>query len=205
VDKYDVKVAHKALYAPSAREFTTVEVPPLSYLAIDGHGDPNTSSWYAEALEALYGVAYSVKFSSKKERGRDFVVAPLEGLWRAADPTAFVTRDKAYWDWTMLISQPDWITEDDVASAVTRAGAKKPLDSLGKLRMLRLTEGRCVQILHVGPYDDEGPTLHRLHHEFMPAHELTFNGDHHEIYLSDPRRADPAKLKTILRQPVRPV
>jgi hypothetical protein len=205
MDKYDVKVAHKALYAPSAREFAMVEVPPLRYLAIDGHGDPNTSPAYAEAVEALYGVAYTLKFSIKKEQGRDFVVAPLEGLWRADDPSAFVTRDKASWGWTMLINQPDWVTEEDIASAVAKARAKKPTPALDELRMLRLTEGTCAQILHLGPYDDEGPTLHRLHHEFMPAHYLTFNGDHHEIYLSDPRRTDPAKLKTILRQPVKPV
>jgi hypothetical protein len=204
MDKYDVKVAHKALYAPSAREFAMVEVPPLSYLAIDGHGDPNTSPAYAEAVEALYGVAYTLKFSIKKEQGRDFVVAPLEGLWRADDPAAFVTRDKASWGWTMLINQPDWVAEGDVASAVVKARAKKPTPALDELRMLRLDEGTCVQILHFGPYDDEGPTLHRLHHEFMPAHDLTFNGDHHEIYLSDPRRTEPAKLKTVLRQPVKP-
>lgn len=204
MDKYDIKVAHKALYAPSATEFTVVEVPQLTYLAIAGHGDPNTSPQYAEALEVLYSVAYTLKFASKKERGRDFVVAPLEGLWRADDLNAFVAGDKSSWDWTMMISQPDWITEHEAAAAVTKARAKKPIDSLDRLRMLPLAEGKCVQILHIGPYDDEAPTLHRLHHEFLPDHGLTFNGDHHEIYLNDARRTDPAKLRTILRQPVKP-
>jgi len=203
MDKYDIKVEHKALYAPSAKEFAIVEVPPLSYLAIDGHGDPNASPQYAEALEALYGVAYTLKFSSKKGLGRDFVVAPLEGLWRADDMSSFVTRDKSSWDWTMMISQPQWITEKELGAAVGKARDKKPLDSLDRLRMLPIDEGTCVQILHIGSYDDEAPTLHKLHHEFLPAQGLTFNGDHHEIYLSDARRTDPAKLKTILRQPVR--
>ena len=205
MDKYDVKVAHKALYAPSAREFAIVEVPPMRYLAVDGHGDPNTSALYAEAIEALYGVAYTLKFASKKALGRDFAVAPLEGLWRADDLNAFVTGDKESWDWTIMINQPDWITDDDVASAITTARAKKPMNALDGLRMLPLTEGTSVQILHIGPYSDEGPTLHKLHHEYLPANGLTFNGDHHEIYLNDARRTDPARLKTVLRQPVKPV
>jgi hypothetical protein len=205
VEKYDVKRAHKALYAPSATEFDLVEVPSMTYLAVDGHGDPNLSHDYADAIEALYGVSYALKFDSKNALGRDFVVAPLEGLWRADDPSVFAARDKASWDWTMLISQPDWITEAQVESAIDKARAKKPNPALERLRMLPLAEGASVQILHIGPYDEEAPTLHRLHHEYFPAHGLTFNGDHHEIYLSDARRTAPAKLRTILRQPVRPV
>jgi hypothetical protein len=204
MDKYDVKVAYKALYAPSAKDFSIVGVPPMRYLAVDGHGDPNSSPQYADAVEALYGVAYTLKFWSKKTLGRDFTVAPLEGLWRADDLNAFITGDKGAWGWTMMINQPDWITEAEVASAITGVAAKKPLEALKLLRMLSLAEGACVQVLHIGPYDDEAPTLHQLHHEYLPAHGLAFNGDHHEIYLSDARRTDPAKLKTILRQPVRP-
>ena len=200
MEKYDVKRARKELY--SARtEFTLVEVPALQYLAVDGHGDPNTAPAYTEAVEALYSVAYTVKFASKAA-GQDFVVAPLEGLWRAGDPAAFVTRDKDAWDWTMLINQPDWITQEMVTAAITTAGAKKTLPALDRLSFVTVDEGLSVQVLHIGPYDDEGPTLARLHDEYMPAHQLTFNGDHHEIYLSDPRRAAPARLKTILRQPV---
>lgn len=202
--KYDVKVAHKALYAPSAAEFAIVEVPPMCYLAVDGHGDPNTSPQYAEAIEALYGVAYALKFASKAADGRDFAVGPLEGLWRADDMTAFVTGDKGSWDWTLMINQPDWITGDEVAPAIAKVRMRKPLDSLERVRMRSLTEGTSVQILHIGPFADEAPTLHRLHHEFLPDHGLTFNGDHHEIYLNDARRTEPARLKTILRQPVRP-
>jgi hypothetical protein len=203
VEKYDIKVAHKALYRASSKDFSVVEVPELHYLAIDGHGDPNTSREYAEAIEALYPVAYTVKFESKKNLGRDFVVGPLEGLWRADDMTTFTRREKDAWDWTMLISQPIWITEDMVAQAISKVKGKKGIPGVERLHLLTLTEGMAVQILHIGSYDDEGPTLNRLHHEYMPAHGLTFHGDHHEIYLSDPRRTSASKLKTILRQPVR--
>jgi hypothetical protein len=200
--KYDVKKAHKELYAPSAKEFAVVEVPQMRYLAVDGRGDPNTSPEYADAVEALYGVAYTLKFASKA-LGRDFVVAPMEGLWRAEDPAAFLERRKDEWAWTMMIGRPDWITEEMVAAAVDRVAQRRPSAALEGLRTLTLTEGRCVQILHIGSYDDETPVLERLHREFLPAHGLTFNGDHHEIYLSDARRTAPAKLRTILRQPVK--
>jgi hypothetical protein len=204
-EKYDVKRAHRELYAPSAREFTLVDVPPMRYLAVDGHGDPNSAAEYADAVEALYAVSYTVKFRSKRELGRDFVVAPLEGLWRADDPSVFVTREKGAWDWTMLIAQPDWIDDAFVADAVAAARAKRDRPALDRVRLIELHEGPSVQILHLGPYDDEGPTLARMHDEWMPQHGLTFGGDHHEIYLGDPRRTAPEKLRTILRQPVRPV
>ncbi|MCD2443042.1 GyrI-like domain-containing protein [Agromyces sp. SYSU K20354] len=204
-EKYDVKRDRRELYGASARDFTIVDVPPATYLAVDGHGDPNTAPAYADAVEALFSVAYAVKFRSKQQLGRDFVVAPLEGLWRADDPESFVTRDKTAWSWTMLISQPDWIDDAMVADAVTAVRAKGERPALARLRLRELREGRSAQILHVGSYDDEAPTLARLHHEWMPQHGLTFNGDHHEIYLSDARRTAPEKLRTILRQPVRPV
>ncbi|WP_370949522.1 GyrI-like domain-containing protein [Amycolatopsis sp. cg5] len=204
MDKYDIKKAHKRLYAPSAKDFTVVDVPELHYLAVDGTGDPNTSQVYVNAVEALYGVSYTLKFASKKTLGRDFVVGPLEGLWRADDPAVFVARRKEQWEWTMLISQPDWITDEMVQSAIAEASRKKDNPALESVRLRTLVEGACVQILHIGSYDDEAPTLDRLHHQYLPENGLTFNGDHHEIYLSDPRRTASAKLKTILRQPVRP-
>lgn len=204
MDKYDVKKARKALYAPSAKDFSLVEVPELRYLAVDGRGDPNTAAAYTEAVEALYGTAYAVKFASRQDLGRDFVVAPLEGLWRADDPAVFLTRRKEAWEWTMLIAQPEWITADMVRAAVAKTEKKKPTAALASLRLRTIDEGTCVQILHLGSYDDETPVLDRLHRHYMPEHGLTFNGDHHEIYLSDPRRTEPEKLKTVLRQPVRP-
>jgi hypothetical protein len=201
MDKYDVKKALKNLYS-APPTFTIVDVPPLKYLAVDGAGNPNTAASYSEAVEALYSVSYTLKFASKGE-GRDFVVGPLEGLWRAEDPEVFVTGDKDSWEWTMLISQPEWITEEDVVAAKEKVAAKKTLAALPLMRFVTITEGTAVQIMHVGSYDDEAPTLAALHHEYMPEHELVFAGDHHEIYLSDPRRTAPEKLKTILRQPVR--
>ncbi|MBE1878688.1 GyrI-like domain-containing protein [Myceligenerans pegani] len=202
--KYDVKTAHRALYAPSAQEFVEVEVPGFRYVAVDGEGDPNTAESYARAVEAVYGVSYTLKFAGKAD-GRDHVVGPLEALWRADDPSVFLSRDKGAWEWTVMIWQPDWVDGTAVEHAVADVSRKKPNPALAGLRLFAPREGRCVQILHVGPYDDEGPTLARLHDEYLPAHGLAFNGDHHEIYLSDPRRVAPAKLRTVLRQPVRAV
>lgn len=199
--KYDVKKAKRELYSPG-RSFTLVEVPRQAFLAVDGHGNPNTSPEYAAALEALYSVAYTLKFSVRRTTGQDAVVGPLEGLWRADNPEDFVQGNKDSWDWTMLISQPEWVTPELAAAAAAEVTAKKGLDT-GNVRWLELEEGLSVQILHVGSYDDEAPVLARLHHGFMPANGLEFNGDHHEVYLSDPRRTAPEKLKTILRQPVR--
>lgn len=200
------KVDFKSLDVYQARvgEVRTLDVPPLQYLAIDGHGDPNTSEEYAGALAALYPVAYTLKFASRRELGRDYVVMPLEGLWWADDMDAFtVARDKSRWSWTLLIMTPDWVDDAMLARAVARVAAKgEPPRRLGDLRLQRLTEGRCVQTLHVGPYDDEGPVLARLHDEVLPAQGLRPTGRHHEIYLSDPRRTAPERLRTILRQPV---
>ncbi|MBT0568164.1 GyrI-like domain-containing protein [Williamsia sp. CHRR-6] len=183
--------------------FAQIEVPDRRYLMIDGHGDPNTSAAYAEAIAAVYPVAYAVKFASKRSLDRDYVVPPLEALWWAADMDSFtVHRDKTEWDWTLLSMVPDWISVgliDDSIAAVRAKGAAPQLD---RLRHNILSEGRCVQVLHVGPYDDEAQTLRRLHDEYIPNHGLTMTGRHHEIYLSDARRTAPEKLRTILRQPV---
>jgi hypothetical protein len=203
--KYDIKRVHKRLYSPAPAEFTIVDVPPISYLTADGHGDPNTSPLYSDVLAALYSVAYKLKFTSKNQLGRDLVVGPLEGLWRADDMSAFTRRDKEAWQWTLMISQPGWITADMVESAVATVRAEKELSALDGVSLRVVDEGMAVQTLHIGSYDDEAPTLDRLHLEFLPSNGLTFNGDHHEIYLSDARRTAPEKLRTILRQPVKPL
>ncbi|MFD7657267.1 GyrI-like domain-containing protein [Actinosynnema sp. NPDC059797] len=177
--------------------FRVVEVPPLRYLAVDGRGDPNTGPEYAAALAALYPAAYKLKFASKRELGRDYVVMPLEGLWWADDMEAFTSRrDKSRWSWTLMILVPDWVPPDLVAAATEEAGATDLVD------LRPLDEGTCVQTLHLGPYDDEAEVLDRMHHEFIPGHGLRMTGRHHEIYLGDPRRVAPDKLRTILRQPV---
>jgi len=190
-------------YRARQGEFRVVEIPDLQYLMIDGHGDPNTSAAYPEALRALYPVAYKVKFASKRELGRDYVVPPLEGLWWAEDMELYTTsRDKSRWDWTMMLLVPDWIDRAMVDAGVAQAGAKAPPARLGDVRLERLAEGRCVQTLHVGPFDDEADVLARMHDEVIPGLGLRLSGRHHEIYLSDITRTAPAKLRTILRQPV---
>lgn len=182
-----------------------IDVPDMRYLMVDGHGDPNTSPAYADALAALYPVAYALKFASKRELGRDYVVPPLEGLWWAEDTDSFtVARDKSLWDWTMMLMVPEWIDHAMVDSAITRTRNRKDLPRLDELRVRELSEGRCVQTLHIGPFDDEGPTLERMHHGFIPDNGLRMVGSHHEIYLSDARRVAPERMRTILRQPVRP-
>ncbi|WP_308445776.1 GyrI-like domain-containing protein [Protaetiibacter mangrovi] len=184
-----------------AGQFRILDVPSARYLAIDGAGDPNTRP-FAEAVEALFPLAYTLKFASKAA-GRDFVVMPLEGLWWADDMDAFTARrDKAAWSWTLLIRQPDWIDADAVAAARDRVAAKGAPPRSGDIRLETLDEGRCVQTLHLGPFDAEGPVLERMHHEFVPANGLALTGRHHEIYLSDLRRTAPERLRTILRQPV---
>ncbi|HSG25739.1 MAG TPA: GyrI-like domain-containing protein [Anaerolineales bacterium] len=205
--KVDFKKELKHLYQPSKKDFSVEEVPAMQFLMIDGQGDPNTALEYQQALSALYAVAYKLKFISKQQLGRDYVVPPLEGLWWAEDMQAFTSlRDKDQWFWTMMIMTPEWISEGLFRDTVAVVGeGKEPPAALEKVRLESYHEGLSAQILHIGSYDDEAPTLARLHHEWMPAHGYTFNGKHHEIYLSDPRRVAPEKLKTVLRQPVRKI
>ncbi len=203
MDKIDFKKTMKALYNPPAGRFVLVEVPPLDYVAVDGAGDPNTAPAYREAVEALYAAAYTLKFASKKELARDYVVPPLEGLWWAEDMASFKDRRKGEWSWTMLIMIPDFIDRAGAERAIAAAKKKSASAALDRLRIERIAEGRAVQTLHVGSYDAEGPILAKLHEEFLPANGLVEAGHHHEIYLSDPRKTAPERLKTILRQPVR--
>jgi len=205
MEKIDFRREFKDLYAPSSKDFSIVDVPSMRFLMVDGQGDPNSAESYREAVEAVYAVSYVLKFASKKELDKDYVVAPLEGLWSAPDPSAFELRAKDEWQWTVLIMQPSWISAEMVDFAFGAAEAKKDLPALSLLRLEDFAEGQSAQILHIGSYDDEAPTLRRLHTEFMPAHGLTFNGRHHEIYLSDPRKTEAANLKTILRQPVKQI
>ncbi len=202
MEKTDFKKELKHLYKPSSKAFAVVDVPPMQFLMIDGHGDPNTAQEYQDAIEALYPVAYKLKFMSKKELERDYVVPPLEGLWWAEDMDTFTRREKSAWDWTMMIMQPEWITQEMFEAAVKQV-EEKALPALSKMRLETYHEGLAVQIMHIGSYDDEGPTLHRLHYEFIPENGFEMSGKHHEIYLSDFRKVAPEKLKTVLRQPVR--
>lgn len=190
-------------YQAKSGQFRILEVPPMRYVMIDGHGDPNSSQEFADAVEALYPVAYKLKFASKQDLGRDYVVMPLEGLWWSRDMASFSSaRDKSRWDWTIMVMVPYWTTREMFDTAVAKVAAKNPPISLGRVRLETLEEGRCVQTLHLGSFDDETETLDRMHHEFIPGSGLTMTGKHHEIYFSDFRKADPSKLRTILRQPV---
>jgi hypothetical protein len=200
----DLKKDLKHLYNPSAKEVVQVDVPPFNFLMIDGAGDPNTAPSYAEAVEMLYTVAYTLKFISKAA-GIDYGVMPLEGLWWASNMAEFSMDAKDDWQWTMMIMQPDHLTADMVAQAVAQTRAKKNPPALDKLRFETYREGLSAQIMHIGPYAAEAPTIARLH-QWIRAQGYTHHGagKHHEIYLSDPRRTAPEKMKTVIRQPMRP-
>lgn len=186
-------------YAAARGRFDLITVPPMRYLAVDGSGDPNSAPAYRAALETLFPVAYRLKFRSKRELARDYVVLPLEALWWADDMATFTTaRDKSAWHWTTMILVPEWIPD----AFVDEVRAETTAPALDLLRVESLDEGLCVQTLHVGPYDDEGAVLQRLHDEVVPERGLRVTGRHHEIYLGDPRRTAPERLRTILRQPV---
>jgi hypothetical protein len=201
-NKIDFKKTLDTYQAPRGR-FRIVDVPDMRYLMIGGRGDPNASPAFAAAVEALYPVAYKLKFASKADLGRDYVVPPLEGLWWAEDMDSFtVARDKSRWNWTLLLMVPDWISRAMFTTAVEQAGVKNQPARLDDVRLKTLSEGQCVQTLHVGSFDDEADVLAQMHHEFITGQGLQMVGNHHEIYLSDFRRVAPDKQRTILRQPV---
>ena len=191
-----------AAYKAKREHFSIIDVPAMQYLMIDGHEGP-ASPEFAAAIEALYPVAYKLKFMSKQGLGKDYVVPPLEALWWAEDMEVFTTKfDKSQWQWTAMIMTPDWIDDAMFEAAVDEVTAKKGLESLSQLRLAELAEGVCVQTLHIGSYADEGPVLQAMHHQFIPENGLQMTGKHHEIYFSDFRKVAPEKLRTILRQPV---
>jgi hypothetical protein len=199
--KIDHKKELKHLYLPSAKEVVEVNVPTMNYLMVDGEGDPNTSQTYTDAVEVLFMVSYAVKFMVKKGAlAIDYGVMPLEGLWWVDDMTKFTTTDKSNWKWTMMIMQPPFVTSEIIDSAIAEVKKKKNPRAIFKLRLQEFSEGRCAQILHIGPFSEEGPTIEKVH-QFIDAKSKR-TGKHHEIYLSDIRRADPSKWKTIIRQPM---
>ena len=198
----DLKKELKPFYKASAKVVAEVVVPPLRYLMVDGKGDPNTAPEYAQAVEALFSVSYTAKFAVKKgPRQIDYAVMPLEGLWWADDWSVFASGDKSNWNWTMMILQPSFVDDRTIEVAIADVRRKRNPPALGKLRMEEFAEGRCAQILHVGPFSAEGPTIEKLHGYILERGSLA--GKHHEIYLSDVRRAAPSAWKTILRQPMR--
>lgn len=201
-EKIDLTKILSPLYQPPTKAPVLVEVPSLSYLMINGHGNPNNSPQYQSAIEALFSFSYTLKFAVKKNSGMDYRVMPPEGLWWVKNMADFSLEHKEDWDWTMMILQPEFITADLVEETRRELAKKKELPLLPQVRLEVYHEGPCVQLMHIGPYADEAPNINRMY-RFMAEEGLVHNGKHHEIYLSDVRRTAPEKLKTILRQPVR--
>ena len=199
--KIDLKKEFKTLYSAPSKAPVFVEVPALRYLMIDGTGDPNTAQSYADAVQALFSLSYGAKFLVKKsEVAVDYGVMPLEGLWWTDNWADFSLDDKSNWQWTAMIMQPEYVTAEVLQLA--RQKAEKKLGcSLSEARLDVLGEGRCAQILHLSPYAEEAPTISALH-AFIAENSASLRGKHHEIYLSDPQRTKPERLKTIIRQPV---
>ena len=197
--KLDLYTKHKDEYV-TPREPVLITVKPARYLAIQGHGEPGGEAFQA-ALAALYNVAFTVKMA-RKAGGRDYAVSKLEGLWWSKNTQGDFQQEPAVsWNWQLLIRVPDWIQSREVtqvAEGLVKKG--KPRDVLS-VELTVLNEGRSVQMLHVGPYDQEHETIRQMA-AFAWAHHLAFHGKHHEIYLSDPRRVAPSRLRTILRHPV---
>jgi hypothetical protein len=202
MEKLDLKKNLKYLYEPSSRAFSIVEVPPMNFIMIDGQGNPNTSAEYAASLQALYSAVYTLKFMIKKELLVDYPVMASEGLWWMDDMREFSLARKDDWKWTMMIMQPEVVTPQLFAHAVDEAMKKKGQPALLKLRLECYHEGLAAQIMYFGPYADEGPTISRLHQFIEESGHIRY-GKHHEIYMSDPRRTAPEKLRTVIRQPMR--
>lgn len=198
--KIDFKKELKHLYQPSTRKIETVVIPKMNFLMIDGKGDPNTSQDFKKAIEMLFAISYNLKFMAKKSNLKiDYVVMPLEGLWWVKDNEKFTLDDKNNWHWTAMIMQPEFITKEMVNKACIDVAHKKHLPT-ELIRFESFHEGHAAQILYIGPYSEEEETVKSLHH-FIKNSGYKLSGKHHEIYLSDFRKIDPKKLKTIIRQP----
>ena len=200
--KIDYKKELKHLYKPSTKKVEIVEVPQMNFLMIDGEGDPNTSREFQDAVEALFSLSYTLKFMVKKGKsGIDYGVMPLEGLWWADDMSQFSTENMETWRWTLMIMQPEYITTELFNEAVEQVKKKKNLGALLEVRFESFSEGKAAQIMHIGPFSEEGPTIKKVHN-FIEENGCKLSGKHHEVYLSDIRKAGPEKWKTIIRQPM---
>ncbi|MFN8471450.1 MAG: GyrI-like domain-containing protein [Anaerolineae bacterium] len=202
VETIDVKKLYKELYNPPSKAPVLIEVPPLDYLMIDGQGDPNHQD-FADATQALYSVAYTLKFMLQKESGVKYSVPAMSALWWADDMADFLRANREAWKWTAMIMQPVAVAPEQLAHAIADARRKRELAALAALRLERFEEGFVAQVMHLGPYSAEPPTIQRLH-AFIHDQGYVPRGKHHEVYLSDPRRVAPEKMKTVLRQPVAP-
>jgi hypothetical protein len=201
LDKVDLKKEFKNLYNPSAKEVSVVDVPAMNFLVVDGEGAPS-SPQYSAAVEALFSVAYSLKFMVKKGKEIDYPVMPLEGLWWVEDMTKFSADRKDEWKWTAMIMQPKYVTSDEFNLAVEQVKKKKNPAALPKVRFERFKEGPAAQIMYVGPFSAEEPTIVKIHAHIQNGGNV-LSGKHHEIYLNNPATTAPEKLKTIIRQPMK--
>lgn len=202
MEKIDLRKQLKHFYSPPAKKFSLIEIPPMQYLMIDGHGDPAVVQEYSDAVQTLYGISYTLKFHLKKTQGIDYTVMGLEGLWYMPDMREFSLERRADWDWTMMILQPEFITPALVEEACTMAKAKGKAPLVSRIHLATLEEAACVQIMYFGAYVDEAPVIAQMH-AWIHENGYVPTGKHHEIYLSDARRVAPEKNKTILRQPIR--
>jgi len=201
MEKIDFKKKLKHLYKPTAKKVEIVNVPKMNYLLVDGVGEPGNQA-FQDAIEALFGLSYTLKFMIKKsELQIDYGVLPLEGLWWADDMSQFSVDNKADWKWTLMIMQPEYITKKRVHQASNQLEQKKNPTALSKIRFEAIKEGQVAQIMHIGPFSEEGPTVEKVH-AFIKDNNKKLTGKHHEIYLSDIRKAAPENLKTIIRQPM---
>lgn len=201
MDKIDYKKEWKELYKASAKKISVVTVPTMQYLMIDGNGNPNNSIEFQNAVEALFSVSYTLKFMVKKTLEVDYGVMPLEGLWWCDDMNNFSIDNKDVWKWTLMIVQPQYIIPELLSTALEKVRRDKSLPALDSMRFDNYDEGLVAQVLHVGPFSEEGPAVEGLH-SFIHENGYQMNGKHHEIYLSDTRRGDPKNWKTIIRQPI---
>lgn len=202
MEKIDYKKVLQDLYNPSAKQPVIVDVPTMNYLMIDGEGDPNTSKAYQESIEALFSVSYALKFIIKKsELQIDYGVLPLEGLWWSDDMANFNVQNKDKWKWTSMIMQPEHVSKEFFEKAIEQVKKKKNFTKLSEMRFESHTESKSAQILHIGPFSEEGSTIEKLH-SFIKDKGYRLTGKHHEVYLSDVRKTSPEKLKTIIRQPI---
>jgi hypothetical protein len=196
----DLKKMLKPYYTASTAKPSIIDVPSMNCLMVDGTGDPNAPA-FQEAVGSLYSVAYTLKFAFKKGKAVDYPVMALEGLWCADDPADFLNGKRDNWKWTIFIALPDIVTKEDVGEAIAAVKKKTRFPRFPEVRFEKFAEGRAAQVMHVGPYAAEGPTIERLH-RFIEEQGYKLRGKHHEIYLGDPRRSAPEKLRTIIRQPV---
>lgn len=211
MDKLDYKKEYKDLYQPQTKP-SVIDVPEMIFIAVDGKGDPNTCEEYKTAMELLYGLSFTIKMSkmngTQPEGYFEYVVPPLEGLWRQENTYGIDYSRKSDFIWTSMIRQPEFVTPEVFEAAKAALAKKKPHLDTTKARLMRFTEGLCVQLMHKGSYDDEPANIERLKkfaEENGYAEDFSESRFHHEIYLSDPRKCAPERLRTVIRHPIRPV